>query len=395
MVDKSVLAKFNKLNCADKNWQQKIYGSNSSAWDNTGSQIVACDKSGVKYVLDKAPVTGGMLNNINAQLDNQTNQWVVTFGLNGQGTKAFGDLTSLMYNKYTNQGTPTSVLGLFGIVLDGKVVSAPGIQNPITGGSGQITGGGQSGFSQKQATQLANVLKYGHLPLSFTKQSVNAVSPELGTAQLSASLLAGLFGLILVVIYSFLYYRGLGIVSVLSLAVSGVLTYLSVVLLSKYQGFTLSLAGVAGLVVAIGITADSFIIYFERLRDEVREGRSLRAAVERGWNRARRTILVSDTVSFLAAALLYIFAIGDVKGFAYTLGLTTLIDVIVVFLFSKPMVTLLARTKFYGQGHPMSGLDPTRLGARSPWRGSRRPPPRPATGGTATASPARTTTKEA
>jgi preprotein translocase subunit SecD len=395
MVDKSVLAKFNKLNCADKNWQQKIYGSNSSAWDNTGSQIVACDKSGAKYVLDKAPVTGGMLNNINAQLDNQTNQWVVTFNLNGQGTKAFGDLTTQMFNKYTNQGTPTSVLGLFGIVLDGKVVSAPGIQNPITGGSGQITGGGQSGFTQKQATQLANVLKYGHLPLSFTKQSVNAVSPELGTAQLSASLLAGLFGLILVVIYSFLYYRGLGIVSVLSLAVSGVLTYLSVVLLSKYQGFTLSLAGVAGLVVAIGITADSFIIYFERLRDEVREGRSLRAAVERGWNRARRTILVSDTVSFLAAALLYIFAIGDVKGFAYTLGLTTLIDVIVVFLFSKPMVTLLARTKFYGQGHPMSGLDPTRLGARSPWRGSRRPPPRPATGGTATASPARTTTKEA
>src|SRR6185437_3856699 len=168
-------------------------------------------------------------------------------------------------------------------------------------------------------------------------QQTVSISPQLGSAQLSASLIAAAIGLLLVVIYSFLYYRGLGLVSVFSLVVSGVLTYLSVVLLSKYQGFTMSLAGVAGLVVAIGITADSFVVYFERLRDEVREGRSLRAAVERGWGRARRTILVSDTVSFLAAALLYIFAIGDVKGFAYTLGLTTLIDVIVVFLFTKPM----------------------------------------------------------
>jgi preprotein translocase subunit SecD len=181
------------------------------------------------------------------------------------------------------------------------------------------------------------------------------------------------------------------------------LTYLSVVLLSKYEGFTLSLAGIAGLIVAIGITADSFIVYFERLRDEVREGRSLRAAVERGWVRARRTILVSDTVSFLAALLLYILSIGDVRGFAFTLGMTTLIDVLVVFLFTKPMITLLARTKFYGQGHPMSGLDPARLGARAPWRGSRRPAPSaggtsigPAgAGGAASASRTSTTTREA
>ncbi len=175
------------------------------------------------------------------------------------------------------------------------------------------------------------------------------------------------------VIYSFLYYRGLGIVSVSSLAIAALLSYLSVVLLSKYEGFTLTLAGVAGLIVAIGITADSFVVYFERLRDEVREGRSLRAAVERGWTRARRTILVSDTVSFLAAALLYIFAIGDVKGFAFTLGMTTLIDVVVVFLFTKPMVTLLARTKFFGQGHKLSGLDPQPARARAPRGGDRAP----------------------
>jgi preprotein translocase subunit SecD len=179
---------------------------------------------------------------------------------------------------------------------------------------------------------------------------------------------------------------------------AALLSYLSVVMLSKYSGFSLSLAGVAGLIVAIGITADSFVVYFERLRDEVREGRTLRAAVERGWTRARRTILVSDTVSFLAAALLYYFAIGDVKGFAFTLGLTTVIDIAVVFLFTKPMVTLLARTKFFSSGHKLSGLDPVRLGARNPWRGTKRVVVRrPAAGGaTATgAGPGRTTPKEA
>jgi preprotein translocase subunit SecD len=306
-------------------------------------------------------------------------------------------LTSTMYDKYSTSGTPTSVLDNFAIVLDGRVVSAPSVQSPITGGNGEINGGSGAGFSQSQATQLTNVLKYGHLPLSFQKQSVSSVSPQLGSAQLQAGLYAAAVGLLLVIIYSFLYYRGLGVVSVSSLAIAALLSYLSVVLLSKYEGFTLSLAGVAGLVVAIGITADSFVVYFERLRDEVREGRSLRAAVERGWTRARRTILVSDTVSFLAAALLYIFAIGDVKGFAYTLGLTTLIDIIVVFLFTKPMVTLLARTKFYGQGHKLSGLDPARLGARAPWRGSRRASARPASGTASASSASRsaTTPKEA
>ncbi|HEY1620760.1 MAG TPA: protein translocase subunit SecD, partial [Streptosporangiaceae bacterium] len=396
MVNKATMALFNKLNCSDKNWQERVYGSDANAWDNINSQIVACDSSGTKYVLANAPVTGEMLTSATAVL-NQNNQWVIDFNLNGAGAKAMATLTSTMYDKYSTSGTPTSVLDNFAIVLDGRVVSAPSVQSPITGGNGEINGGSGAGFSQSQATQLTNVLKYGHLPLSFQKQSVSSVSPQLGSAQLQAGLYAAAVGLLLVIIYSFLYYRGLGVVSVSSLAIAALLSYLSVVLLSKYEGFTLSLAGVAGLVVAIGITADSFVVYFERLRDEVREGRSLRAAVERGWTRARRTILVSDTVSFLAAALLYIFAIGDVKGFAYTLGLTTLIDIIVVFLFTKPMVTLLARTRFYGQGHKLSGLDPARLGARAPWRGSRRVPARPA-GGTASASSASrsaTTPKEA
>jgi preprotein translocase subunit SecD len=236
----------------------------------------------------------------------------------------------------------------------------------------QITGGGSAGFTQAQATDLADALKYGSLPLDFQLLNENTVSAQVGHASLVAGLAAGVIGLSLVTIYLFAYYRGLGLVAVSSLLLAALLAYLSVVLLSKYENFTMTLSAIAGLVVAIGITADSFIVYFERLRDEIRDGKTLRPAAESGWKRARRTILTSDTVSFLAAALLYHFAVSDVQGFAYTLGLTTLIDVLVVFLFTKPMVTLLAGTRFYGGGHRWSGLDPARLGAKTPWRSSTR-----------------------
>jgi preprotein translocase subunit SecD len=393
----AVIRDFDRLNCKNKDWQKQIYGDNPNKWDAQGSQTVACDSQGNKYVLDVAKVLGTNLTKVAAVL-NQQSVWVVNFNLDGKGQKAFGDLTSQMVSKYfnTQTGQATSVLDQFAIVLDGKVVSAPQVTSAITTGSGEITGPGGS-FTHGQATKLTNVLKYGAVPLAFLKQSTQSISPQLGASQLRAGLIAAAIGLLLVVIYSILYYRGLAIVSVFSLATAALLSWLAVILLSKYQGFTLSLAGVAGLIVAIGITADSFVVYFERLRDEVREGRSLRAAVERGWQRARRTILVSDTVSFLAALLLYIIAIGDVRGFAFTLGLTTLIDVVVVFLFTKPMVTLLARTKFFGRGHKWSGLDPARLGSKSPWRGSRAATARPATGGAAatSATVARTTPKEA
>ena len=243
---------------------------------------------------------------------------------------------------------------------------------PITAGNVQITGGGSTGFTQAQATTLADALKYGSLPLDFQPLNDNIVSAQLGHASLDAGLFAGIIGLTLVTIYLFTYYRGLGLVAVSSLLLAALLAYLSVVLLSQHQHFTMTLSGIAGLVVAIGITADSFIVYFERLRDEMRDGKTLRPAVESGWKRARRTILLSDTVSFLAAVLLYHFAVSDVQGFAYTLGLTTLIDVLVVFLFTKPMVTLLAGTRFFGGGHRWSGLDPARLGAKAPWRSSKR-----------------------
>jgi preprotein translocase subunit SecD len=391
-----VKAQFDKLNCAEKNWRAQIYGDNPNNWDNPKIQVVTCYQ-GAKYALDKSTVTGQMVSKAGVALQPNGNWWV-TLDFKPDGAKAFGALTSEMFAKY--QGSATNPLNTFAIVLDGTPVSIPYVSSAITGGNGQI----QGTFSQQSATSLANILTYGALPLSFQKQSVQSVSAQLGASQLHAGLIAGAIGLLLVVIYSFLYYRGLGLVSVSSLAIAALLSYLSVVLLSKYGDLTMSLAGIAGLIVAIGITADSFVVFFERLRDEVRDGRTLRTAVERGWVRARRTILVSDTVSFLAAALLWKFAIGDVKGFAFTLGLTTLVDVVVVFLFTKPMVTLLARTKFYGQGHPLSGLDPARLGARSPWRGSRRPAragpatrstPSGTPSGTASARQARTNPKEA
>jgi preprotein translocase subunit SecD len=384
---------FDKVNCASKGWAKQI-GYSPAVWDNPKNQIVACGLSNgtsgvpVKYVLDQAKVLGSQIKSASATPQNSTTFWQTNINFNGAGAKAFGDLTTQMYNQYGKSASPLDQLA---VVLDGQVISAPAInQGPIVGGSAEIFGN----FSQADATNLANVLSYGSLPLTFRQESVETVTPQLGHDQLTAGLLAGALGLILVVIYLMLYYRGLAVVAVSSLAIAALLAYLSVIVLGKYQGFAMSLAGIAGLIVAIGITADSFVVFFERLRDEVREGgKSLRAAVEHGWTRARRTILVSDTVSFLAAALLYYFAIGDVKGFAFTLGLTTIIDLVVVFTFTHPMMTLLARTKFFGGGHPLSGLDPARLGAKAPWRGTPRAPVRPARQATAQGRPA--TAKEA
>jgi preprotein translocase subunit SecD len=383
-VNAATMKLFNKLKCTpgpnantvDPSWKETVgyTGANSATtYDNVGSQIVSCDSSGGKYVLDKAVFVGGDITNVTPGLQQNSEQWIVNITLNSKAAGAFGALTTNQFNTYFSgyqSGDPNdTVLDQTAVVLDGDVQSAPETQGALTTGQFEINGGGSTGFTQAQATQLTNLLKFGQLPLTFVQQDVSSISPELGHDSLVAGLIAGIIGLILVIIYLFLYYRGLGLVSVSSLLIAAFLAYLAVVLLSKYQNFTMELSGIAGLIVAIGITADSFIVFFERLRDEVREGKALRPAVESGWKRARRTIIVSDTVSFLAAVLLYHFAVSDVQGFAYTLGLTTLIDVLVVFLFTKPMVTLLAGTKFYGGGHKWSGLDPARLGARSPWRG--------------------------
>jgi preprotein translocase subunit SecD len=384
MVNAATMKLFNKLVCkpgpnantVDDSWKASVgYTDAGDQWDVLKNQTVSCDPSGTKYVLGPAVFEGTQLTGVTPGLLQNSSQWVVNLTLNGAATKAFGTLTTNQFNKYfptasTNQDD--AALDSTAIVLDGGVQSAPQTQNAITAGQVQISGPQPTGFTQDQANQLTNVLKYGQLPLNFTLQNVQSISPQVGHSSLDAGLLAGILGLILVIIYLFYYYRGLGLVSVSSLLIAALLAYLSVVILSRYQNFTMSLSAIAGLVVAIGITADSFIVYFERLRDEVRDGKTLRPAVEAGWKRARRTILVSDTVSFLAALLLYHFAVSDVQGFAYTLGLTTLIDVIVVFLFTKPMVTLLAGTRFFSSGHKWSGLDPERLGAKARWRSSTR-----------------------
>jgi preprotein translocase subunit SecD len=376
VTDKNVITLFNKLVCKPgdtQKWKAQVGYDKNSPYDDPDQQVVACGQNGGvwgKYILDKAKVQGKQVTSASAGLSTTSNQWQVNLTMNGAGAAAFSTLTSKMYSTYytaSQSGDQNAAyLDQIGITLDGNIVSAPEVQGAIPGGNTQITGN----FTQAQATQLQDELKFGSLPLNFKTLFVTGVSAQVGRNQLDAGLVAAAIGLLLVVVYSFLYYRGLGLVSVSSLFIAALITYLAVVLLTLYQNFTLSLAGIAGLIVAIGITADSFVVYFERLRDEVREGKQLRPAVESGWKRARRTILVSDTVSFLAAVLLYYFAIGDVKGFAYTLGLTTLIDVLVVFTFTKPMVTLLAGTRFFGNGHPMSGLDPARLGARTPWRSS-------------------------
>ncbi len=377
LVHKDVLAKFNKLVCKPGDtqaWKAQVGYVTTTPYNDPDVQVVACGSVGQgqwgKFALDVAKVRGTQVTAASAGLSTTSNQWQVNLTLNGQGAAAFSTLTSRLYNNYYAAGQSgdqnSAVLNQVAIALDGNVVSSPQIQGAIAGGNAQITGS----FTQAEATQLQNELKFGSVPLDLKTLFVSSVSAQVGRNQLDAGLIAAAIGLLLVVMYSFFYYRGLGLVSVSSLLIAGTITYLAVVLLSLYQNFTLELAGIAGLIVAIGITADSFVIYFERLRDEVREGKQLRPAVESGWKRARRTILVSDTVSFLAALLLYYFAIGEVKGFAYTLGLTVLIDIVVVFGFTKPMVTLLARTKFFGNGHPMSGLDPTRLGAKTPWRSS-------------------------
>ena len=328
--------------------------------------IVACGKINnvwYKYLLGPAAVDGTEVKKAQAVFDTQTAAgWQVTMNFTNKGAKKFADITGQLAQKQQPQNE-------FGIVLDGEVVSSPYVQSAITGGQAQISGS----FKQEEAQNLANMLSYGALPLSFKEQSVTTVTAALGGEQLHAGLLAGAIGLILVVIYLVAFYRGLSLIAIASLLCSAALTYLLMSLLGPAIGFALNLPAVCGAIVAIGITADSFIVYFERIRDEVREGRSLRPAVERAWPRARRTVLVSDFVSFLAAAVLFVVTVGKVQGFAFTLGLTTVLDVVVVVFFTKPLMTLVARTKFYGGGHKWSGLDPKGLGAHPPLRRTRRP----------------------
>ncbi|MET8947391.1 protein translocase subunit SecD [Streptomyces sp. NPDC004542] len=354
-------AQFTALDCS-KPADRAVAGTSAKPGEST----VACGKikdTWYKYLLGPAAVDGTEVKKAQAVFDTQgAAGWQVQMNFTNGGSKKFADITAQLAKNQQPQNE-------FAIVLDGDVVSSPYVQQAITGGQAEISGS----FTQQEAQSLANMLSYGALPLSFKEETVTTVTAALGGEQLHAGLLAGAIGLALVVIYLIAYYRGLSLVAMASLVVSAILTYVIMALLGPGIGFALNLPAVCGAIVAIGITADSFIVYFERIRDEIREGRSLRPAVERAWPRARRTVLVSDFVSFLAAAVLFIVTVGKVQGFAFTLGLTTVLDVVVVFFFTKPLMTLLARRSFFANGHKWSGLDPKSLGAKPPLRRTRRP----------------------
>jgi preprotein translocase subunit SecD len=361
---------------SDLNWLTPALQAEYEQYDCTGPEadlastapadkpLITCDFTNtIKYILGPVEVSGSDIADAAAGLQTTstgatTGQWVISLDFNGQGTVDFSEVTTRLFGLTGSQNQ-------FAIVLDGKVLSAPATNAAITNGSAEISGG----FTQESAQTLANQLKYGALPIGFEVQSQDTISATLGTTQLLSGLLAGAIGLGLVVIYSLIQYRALGLVTVSSLIIAGIITYLLVTILSWREGYRLSLAGVAGLIVAIGITADSFIVYFERIRDEIRDGKMVMTAVETGWKRALRTILASDTVNLLAALVLFFLAVGNVRGFAFTLGLTTLVDVIVVILFTHPLMQLLSQTRFYNEGHKLSGLDPRGLGAAYRGRG--------------------------
>ncbi|MGQ0625399.1 MAG: protein translocase subunit SecD [Sporichthyaceae bacterium] len=319
--------------------------------------VVACDREGAfKYILGPSKVQGTQIDSADAGLlPGGIATWVINLDLDNEGQRAFAELTqsALALPPPTNQ---------VAIVLDGVVYSAPSVTEAITDGNAIISGA----FDKDSSEDLANVLKFGALPLAFEKSTVSTISATLGEDQLQGGLIAGIIGMVLVVAYGIFYYRALGAIAMAGLAVAAGMAWISVCLLGTdgALGYRLSLAGIAGLIVAIGITADSFVVYFERIRDEIRDGRSPRAAADAGWLRARRTIITANFVSFLAAAVLYFFSVAEVKGFAFTLGLMTLIDIAVIFLFTRPLVALATRKAFFAKGHPWSGLAPANLGLR-------------------------------
>lgn len=355
-IEPALVEEFRRVDCSARARGQGVP-------DDPGARIVACSQDGSsRYILDRAAVRGTDVRNATPAVDPATGEWYVSAEFTDAGAAAFARVTG----RITGLPEPRNRLA---VVLDGVVVSAPAIREPVVGGSARIGGD----FTRESATRLARQLRYGALPLRFERGTVEEISSTLGADQLRGGLIAGGLGLLAVVGYAMLYYRGLGLVAVSGLVVAALLTYLSVALLSAYAGFRLSLPHIVGLIVSIGVTADSFIVYFERIRDGLRAGRPLHVAVETGWRRARRTILVADAVTLIAAVTLYLLAVGGVAGFAFAMGLTTLIDLAVVFLFTKPLLTVLARVRFFAEGHRLSGLRRPRrtaAGARPAPRGT-------------------------
>ena len=349
------------LNCLDPINQGGGTPDDPDLWLGTCAQDGAA-----KYSLQPAFIRGTNVTDASAGIaQGGVGGWVVSLTFDSEGAAALSQASQELYALPDCAPGGASPCNAFAIVLDGVVVSSPRFNEPILGGQAQIEGN----FTAQEAQDLANILSYGALPVTLSVEEVTTISPTLGSDQLRAGLIAGVLGLILVIVYLLLYYRALGLAAALSLGVAGVMLYFLIIALGNAIGFTLTLAGVAGIIVAIGITADTFIIYFERIRDEIREGASLRQATDAGWVRARRTLLAADFVTLLGAIVLYVLSVGSVRGFAFALGLTTIVDVVVAFLFTHPAVVLFGRTKWMQKGSWLTGLDPRRLG------GAAAPPP--------------------
>lgn len=346
---------FQALDCADPPKDSPI---------TTDKPIVACGDDGtMKYVLGPVVVSGTEIADAEAgyrvgNQGQQTNEPEISLSLTSTGREQYGDISKQMVTMPGLQPpiNPPGEYNALAAVLDSKVLIAPGFNEAIPNGQASI-----SGFEIEEARSLAKSLKFGALPLSFDLQTRQEISPTLGSEQLRYGILAGIIGLFVVLLYSVVQYRALAIVTIGSMAIAFSITYLAIALLAWQYNYRLDMAGVTGLIIAIGVTADSFIVYFERVRDELREGRNLRAAVEAGWGRAKGTILVADGVNLIAAIVLYVLASSGVRGFAFTLGLTTLIDLAIFWLFTHPMLTILARNTFFASGHPWSGFDVNRL----------------------------------
>lgn len=345
--------------------QEEFDGFDCSSLDIVGANVAPVDEpllsceadSSIKYILGPVEVEGESIADARSGLIASStgvtsNEWGVFIDFNEEGTAQFREVTERLVSL-------TDIRNQFAIVLDGRVISAPRTIAAITDGSPQISGN----FTQESSQTLADQLKFGALPIGFEVQSSENITATLGLSQLQSGIIAGLIGIALVIGYALVQYRALGGVIIASLVIASIVTYLLITYLSNQQGYRLSLAGVAGLIISIGVIADSFIVYFERIRDELRDGRRLDGAVQAGWKRAFRTILISDVINFIAAVVLFVLAVGNVRGFAFTLGITTIVDLIVVVLFTHPMLQLLGRTQFFGNGHPLSGLDPKALGA--------------------------------
>ena len=367
--DQQAIAEYNRYSCDPKGTLLGEDGKPADVPDDPAKPLVACSapEDGVvqKYLLSTSVIEGTELTNASAQIPQNSVKWVVALQMGNSKDKAFPKGTPGAATDFEAVSRAfINTENQFAVVLDGQVLTAPRMTGIINDGRSQIEGN----FTEQSALDLANSLKFGALPIKFSDKqtSVEEIGPSLAGNQLKAGLTAGAIGLLLVMLYCLFYYRGLGLVVVSSLFVAAGITYALVLLLSKTAGFTLTLPGIAGLIIAVGVTADSFVIFFERIRDEMREGKSMRVAVETGWARARVTRVAANTVQILSALVLYIYATGVVKGFGFALGLTTLIDLAVLFWFTKPMVSWLAQFKAFNSGHKMSGLSKETLGMDAP-----------------------------